>query len=313
MESDTSPAPSQRHRIEASTLRRVLELPRPPLRLARRVGELDPVDPWGHFDQVGRQMRERIESGLPPDWDWAGKRCLDFGCGAGRVMRQFAPEAAKAEFWGCDIDSPSVGWIESELSPPFRAFLASEDPGLDQPTDSFDLIWAASVFTHLTDNWARWLSELNRALKPGGLLMVSVLGGGMWAALEKSEWDGDRTGMCVLRAGAPWSIGGPVVFHSQWWLREHWGRGFEIVDLDPGDDPWGHAWVVMAKRQAVVEAAELERLSDDPREVEALQRNLELVHAEDRRLRPRYLRLTARTARDAGRWWTRRIRSRLAG
>jgi SAM-dependent methyltransferase len=286
------------------------DLPRPPLRLARRVGELDPADPWGHFDPVGRQMRERIDASLPAGWDWTGRVCLDFGCGAGRVLRQFASEAAVAELWGCDIDAPSIEWLDAELSPPFHALLVSEDPGIDRPDDSFDLIWATSVFTHLTDNWAGWLSELNRVLKPGGLLMASILGPGMWAALvEEDEWEPDRVGMCVIRAGAPWSIGGPAVFHSEWWLREHWGRGFEIVALDPGAVHWSHGWVVLRKIHDTVDAGELERVSDDPREVTALQHALALAHADDRRLRPRYLRLTGRNARDAGRWWARRVRS----
>ena len=168
------------------------------------------------------------------------------------------------------------------------------------------------MFTHLTDEWAGWLAELNRVLKPGGLLMASILGGGMWSALAEGEWRDDETGMCVIRAGAPWSIGGPVVFHSEWWLREHWGRGMEIASLDPGNQAWQHGWVVLAKREPRIEAADLERLSDDPREASALRRNIALLHHEDRRLRPRYLRLTARTARDAGRWWSSRIRARLS-
>jgi len=257
-------------------------------------------------------MRERIDSSVPAGWDWEGKTCLDFGCGAGRVLRQFAPEAGVAELWGCDIDAASIDWLDAELSPPFHAILVSETPGIDRPDDSFDLIWATSVFTHLTDHWAGWLAELNRVLRPGGLLMTSILGPGMWAALvDEPAWDEDRTGMCVIRAGAPWSIGGPAVFHSEWWLRAHWGRGFELDALDPGAEPWTHGWVVLRKISPAVDPGDLERVSDDPREVPALQHNLALAHAEDRRLRPRYLRLTARTARDAGRWWGRRIRSGL--
>ena len=24
--------------------------------------------------------------------------------------------------------------------------------------------------------------------------------------------------------------GGPIVFHSEWWVRERWGRAFDVVD-----------------------------------------------------------------------------------
>ena len=125
---------------QRSSLPRVSGLPLPPMRLARRVGDMDPVDPWGHFDEVGRQMRDRIAGALPDGWTWPGKTCLDFGCGAARVLRQFEPEAARAEFWGCDIDRPSVAWIRAKLSPPFNAFLVSETPGIDKPDQTFDLI-----------------------------------------------------------------------------------------------------------------------------------------------------------------------------
>ena len=226
-------------------------------------------------------------------------------------MRQFEAEATQAQYWGCDIDGPSVDWIESKLSPQFRAFRVEENPGIDWPDNSFDLIWATSVFTHLTDSWAGWLSELNRVLKPGGLLMTSILGPGMWNAVGEGDWDEDRIGMCVLRPGTPWSVGGPVIVHAEWWLREHWGRGFQIVSIDPGPVPGKQGWAVLLKQKQIVTPAELERLSDDPREAAALQRNLELLQAEDRRLRPRHLRLTAYKARRVGRWWGSRIRSRI--
>ena len=64
---------------------------------------------------------------------------LDFGCGVGRVLRQFAPEAREAEFWGCDLDRPSLDWLEANLSPPFHFFESAEAPGLPQADGSFDL------------------------------------------------------------------------------------------------------------------------------------------------------------------------------
>jgi cyclopropane fatty-acyl-phospholipid synthase-like methyltransferase len=40
---------------------------------------------------------------------------LDFGCGAGRVIRHFAPEAAQAEFVGCDLDGSAIEWATGHL------------------------------------------------------------------------------------------------------------------------------------------------------------------------------------------------------
>jgi SAM-dependent methyltransferase len=285
--------------------------PRPPLRLARRVGELDPTEPWSDYDRIGLAMRERIDVSLPDGWVWTDRRALDFGCGVGRVLRHYADEAERAELWGCDIHAPSIAWMKRALSPPFHVFLVDESPRLPQTDGFFDLLWAVSVFTHLAETWSGWLRELHRVLADGGTLMVSILGPGMWDAIAEGPWDEDRTGMCVLRAGQPWAAGGPTVFHSEWWLRAHWGRVFEIITFDPGRQPGSHGWVVLRKVPGAVSDEELERASDDQREVEALRHNIELLNTEDRWLRPRYLRLTASSQRKAARWWIRRLRARI--
>jgi hypothetical protein len=38
---------------------------------------------------------------------------------AGRTLRHFLAEAEVGEFHGCDIDEPSIAWLEANLSPPF--------------------------------------------------------------------------------------------------------------------------------------------------------------------------------------------------
>src|SRR5581483_10452366 len=120
---------------------------------------------------------------LPDDWIWEGKRALDFGCGSARVLRHFAAEAERGEFWGCDIDEASIAWDRANLSPPFRFFQNPLSPPLALEAGSLDLIWAMSVFTHITDLWSEWLLEMHRALAPGGVLIASFLGEGMWQPL----------------------------------------------------------------------------------------------------------------------------------
>jgi tRNA (mo5U34)-methyltransferase len=257
-------------------------LPLPPHALRRRVGCLEePGERGAAYDEVGGRWKELIIERLPADWSWSGKRVLDFGAGAGRILRHFETEAAEAEFWGCDIDEPSVSWLERHLSPPFSPFVVSERPGLPQAEDYFDLIWVASVFTHLTDHWAGWLLELHRVLRPGGTLIVSFLGPDMGAVYLPLPWEEDRTGMLVINKGAPWELGGPTVFHSHWWLRAHWGRAFEFLRLDT--DVIDHDLLTLRKRPGSLTVRELERPEPgEPREIEALRHNIEQLHAIDR-------------------------------
>ncbi len=260
--------------------------PLPPRPLALRAGVPDPADVVASYRAVGRDSRTTILDLLGDEWTWEGKRVLDFGCGSGKVMRHFLAEAQECELWGCDIDAPSIDWINRELSPPLHAFLNGEAPPLDQPDRIFDLVWSVSVFTHLTDHWAGWLAELHRVLAPGGLAIISFLGRAMYEVWTEREWVQDEIGMTVLNHGQNWELGGPTVFHSPWWLREHWGRAFEIVQMREGTAPREHGLVVLRRREVSVTPAALVRIDPaEPRETAALRHQVALLHAESTGLR----------------------------
>lgn len=265
--------------------------PLPPRPLALRAGVPDPADVLVSYRAVGRDSRTTILELLASDgvrFGFDGARVLDFGCGSGKVMRHFLPEAEVGDLWGCDIDARSIDWINAELSPPLHAFTNGPVPPLDQPAGSFDLVWSVSVFTHLTDHWAGWLAELHRVLRPGGLAIISFLGGAMYEAWTGQAWEPDRIGMTVLDHGQGWELGGPTVFHSPWWLREHWGRAFEIVQMREGSAPREHGLVLLRRRAGVeVTPALLEHIdaAREARELEALRHQVRLLHGESSRLR----------------------------
>jgi SAM-dependent methyltransferase len=224
-----------------------MEMPLPPVELALRVGVPDHDDPLGSYERLGRDSRELVLDLLPEDWSFEGKRVLDFGAGAGKVLRHFAAEARTAEFHGCDIDGPSVDWLKRELCPPFHAFRNEESPPLPVPDAQYDLVLALSVFTHLTRGWSDWLLELHRVLEDDGLLIATFLGRAAAEVYTGKPFDEEKVGMKVLHRRQGWDLGGPTVFHSEWWLREHWGRAFEFVELRPGTNPGEHGVVLLSK------------------------------------------------------------------
>lgn len=231
------------------------------------------------FEERGRRQWAFIKSLLPPDWSFQDKRVLDFGCGVGRILRHAVSEEPEAEYWGCDIDGPSVEWLQQNLSPPAQFFRTDAWPPLPQAGSSFDLIYAFSVFTHLVDEWSAWLLELRRVLKDDGILIVTVFGPGHddFAGEPVSE---DIIGMNVLGPSASWDTGGPLVLHSEWWLRAHWGRAFEILDFregDPAGPPplFGQGVLVMRKRAGDLDIAALDAPApDEPRELAAARQNI---------------------------------------
>ena len=256
-------------------------LPLPPLALVDRVGRStgSGMAPLDAYDLIGRHLRAIIEESLPDGWTWADRRVLDFGAGAGRVLRHFADEARVARFEGCDIDAPSIAWLNERLRPPFEGFVNGPAPPLDRPDDTYDLVYAMSVFTHITEEWSAWLLELRRVLKPDGILIASFLGEGMSGAIAGEPWDERRVGMNVLNEHQSWDDGGPSVLLSPWWIREHWGRAFEILTLEDGT-PGAHGYVVARSLPgAAPPRAELERIDPaEAREVTAHAHNLRQLH-----------------------------------
>ena len=199
-------------------------LPLPSLELSTRIGS----PTYGNFLEIGAMVKDCIVRSLPPDWDFKGKRVLDFGCGIGRVLRHFSSEARDAEIWGCDIDMRSVMWLNEHLSPPFHIFQNSESAALPLESGSFDLVIAISVFTHLNETWNQWLTELHRILKPGGYAFFSFLNRGPYESIYRKPFPAEEVGMLVKQPNQTWDLGGPTVFISPQWLGAHWGKLFEI-------------------------------------------------------------------------------------
>jgi SAM-dependent methyltransferase len=260
----------------------------------RRVGCPASADLDGDYHSVGRLLADWIRGALPANWFDEPRRILDFGSGAGRVMRHFRAEAERGAVWGTDVDTEAVEWMAANLCPPFRTLPPPADAHLDLPDGTLDLVYAISVFTHITDDWAAWLVELDRVLAPGGYLYATYLGPGMISQLLSEPWFEDHTGMNVLRQGQDWEAGGPIVFHSQWWLRTHWGRLFDVIDIyestlpDGRPLPGAQATILLRKPSIgrSVTAAELERIDpDDPREQLALIHTIGQLHREDAKVR----------------------------
>ena len=207
-------------------------IPVPPAELHKRVA--GPLSDEDNYERNGLRAREDIVALLPGDWEWEGKRLLDFGCGPGRVLRQLLHEGEQGELHGCDIHGPGIVWLRENAPPGVQLFVNGELPPLDRPDSYFDLIWAVSVFTHLVDSWSRWLLEIHRVLKPGGLFVTTFHNEAdhpQFAAYDSEPWSEDRVGMNVMSPAVGWEKGGPAVFHSRWWLEAHWGRAFEIEGL----------------------------------------------------------------------------------
>ena len=98
---------------------------------------------------------------------------LDFGAGYGRVARFLPTVFADAKISVSDIKAESVAFCKSELG--LHGFDHSSDAPEVTVPDTYDVIFAGSVFTHLPRTSAeQWLDVLSAAVNPGGALIFSI-------------------------------------------------------------------------------------------------------------------------------------------
>src|SRR5262249_18027231 len=106
-----------------------------------------------------------------------GCAVLDFGCGWGRVTRFFLKDVAPSQLWGIDIRSETIDIAKKLFQGPGGAFeVTNAPPPTTFAEGTFSLVFSYSVFSHLSEEvHYEWLSEFNRILKPGGVVIATTL------------------------------------------------------------------------------------------------------------------------------------------
>lgn len=157
----------------------------PPLVLMRTEG-IDVLEEWFRWAEEW-SMLLRVHGPLARD-----AAVLEIGCGLGRVafaLRYLLSEHGRYE--GFDIVRDKIDFLKAEFEPRHPNFrftwadvqntyynpggeVAGEQYRFPYDDESFDIVFAASVFTHmLPPIVARYIAESARVLKPGGRCVFS--------------------------------------------------------------------------------------------------------------------------------------------
>ena len=159
---------------------------------------------------------------------------LDFGCGCGRIVRHWA-RLGVGNLCGTDYNANLVSWCRRNL--PFASFEVNGlRPPLSYDSDSFDLVYARSVFTHLSEPLQlEWFRELRRILRPDGLLLFTVSGRAYHQWITPAERALVDAGKLVVREANQAGDNMCAVFHPETWVRETMiENGFTVLDAVPG-------------------------------------------------------------------------------
>jgi 2-polyprenyl-3-methyl-5-hydroxy-6-metoxy-1,4-benzoquinol methylase len=100
--------------------------------------------------------------------------------------------------------------------------------------NSFDLIYALSVFTHLSEPLQRfWITELTRIVRPGGHLFITLHGASYLPSLSAAEAVRFARGELVIRAARRVGRNDCAAFHPRSYVLDVLANGLTIVDHRP--------------------------------------------------------------------------------
>jgi SAM-dependent methyltransferase len=185
---------------------------------------------------------------------------LDFGCGVCRQLLHFTRNYPKARYFACDIDYTLIDFVTKNY-PSVKAELTSFQPPLKYASDSMDMVYSVSTFSHFgLDDQKTWLAELHRIVKPGGHCFLTTEGWKAYASLRALfaddgeaeallaakgilykeyaflKFDRDRRHLSpkVNRVlGVEGTYGNTVMTPE--YIRKNWsGFGFEVIDVVEG-------------------------------------------------------------------------------
>lgn len=185
---------------------------------------------------------------------------MDFGCSSGRVLRHFYADAGPRNWklTGVDVSARRIEWMRRNFPQEIQVYTGSALPILPFESNSFDVIYGMSVFTHIKYLWDTWLLELRRVLKPGGMLIQSIHTEHAWrffAEHRKEPWARAALGpMIIHHAELPedFVYFGDLEKNQVFWKKdiavEFWGRYLRDVRVLPPPERYSYqSWIIGQK------------------------------------------------------------------
>ena len=132
--------------------------------------------------------------------DLLNVKILEWGCGPARIIRHL-PRLLNdsCEIYGSDYNSKTIEWCKENI-PGIKFSKNNLQPPLEFEGNFFDIIYATSVFTHLSEEMHyAWFVELKRILKKNGIIFLTTHGDNCKPKLTNEELKIFESGNLVVR------------------------------------------------------------------------------------------------------------------
>jgi cyclopropane fatty-acyl-phospholipid synthase-like methyltransferase len=165
------------------------------------------------------------------------KNILDFGCGVARTLISANSQIKKTNFFGTDVDREAIEWCKKNIKN--VSFQSNDElPPLNYTDNKFDFIYSISVFSHLNEDYQfKWIKEIARILKPGGIFLISIHGNTCWKRAPekiKSKCSSDivKYGFAFEDSAHPVGLNKSwykTAFHTKNYIQKNYSKYFEIL------------------------------------------------------------------------------------
>jgi SAM-dependent methyltransferase len=163
---------------------------------------------------------------------------FEWGCGTGRLLRHLRRlhDPAAVVIRGSDYNPAVVEWSANAF-PDIPIFRNEVAPPLALDDNSIDIAYCSSVFTHLSDDLCRrWIAELTRVVRPGGLISFTIAGMSFAYRYQESERDAYRRGIPIYREWDEIGRRDCFSWHPPEYVRRVFLSGLEELEYVSSED-----------------------------------------------------------------------------
>lgn len=210
---------------------------------------------WEYYYRSGIQVAQGLTKLLKKyNGDISHIKVLEWGCGPARIIRHLPSFlGSMAEIYGTDYNFETIQWAKDHINGISGFYKNDLLPPLPFDNDTFDFVYAMSVFTHLSEeSCLTWIVEITRVLKDDGTLLFTTNSDNLLKYLLPHEKELYETKGFVQRDNVQEGKKMFGAYHARWYVKRTMLKNFDLLEhITSGSFQYGNTqdiWLVRKKK-----------------------------------------------------------------